>query len=379
MRLAQSTFGRFAARALWLLHSAELIRYADAQGLLGGNQDLTPLRPIQWSEDLERASCELPAASGVKSGVCTDNETVLQERISFCADVVPYRACIPADQPLWGTWSCSCYKEPDGIEAVPSELCSASPGEEREQTAKIERVLQRQTYHKEEHQKQDMQKTEKLRVPRLEFEKGGEERRQKKVADLKAWLKWKEAEYAGQKQTQDDVLAKVKMQEEQKVEKMKQQERARLEERSRRLELLEQKKKMVEAQFANAPLKAGPQRPPKATLAMPELRKPMQPPRHQRVVHRHIDHHVHYHEGSEESEGEPVFAVSRDEQVRIEQASEARVRTQLEASSPPSFQYGSKKSDLHSHKPVDHFAVTPPMHGLTPLRMKGHVGNYNVL
>jgi len=105
MRLAQSTFGRFAARALWLLHSAELIRYADAQGLLGGNQDLTPLRPIQWSEDLERASCELPAASGVKSGVCTDNETVLQERISFCADVVPYRACIPADQPLWGTWS----------------------------------------------------------------------------------------------------------------------------------------------------------------------------------------------------------------------------------------------------------------------------------
>mmetsp|Transcript_45600 Transcript_45600/g.102336 ORF Transcript_45600/g.102336 Transcript_45600/m.102336 type:complete len:106 (+) Transcript_45600:906-1223(+) len=105
----------------------------------------------------------------------------------------------------------------------------------------------------------------------------------------------------------------------------------------------------------------------------------MQPPRHQRVVHRHIDHHVHYHEGSEESEGEPVFAVSRDEQVRIEQASEARVRTQLEASSPPSFQYGSKKSDLHSHKPVDHFAVTPPMHGLTPLRMKGHVGNYNVL
>jgi len=276
MRLAQSTFGRFAARALWLLHSAELIRYADAQGLLGGNQDLTPLRPIQWSEDLERASCELPAASGVKSGVCTDNETVLQERISFCADVVPYRACIPADQPLWGTWSCSCYKEPDGIEAVPSELCSASPGEEREQTAKIERVLQRQTYHKEEHQKQDMQKTEKLRVPRLEFEKGGEERRQKKVADLKAWLKWKEAEYAGQKQTQDDVLAKVKMQEEQKENETTRastaggekpsigafQIGAEREDGGDRV-----RKRALDARA----LKTGPQRPPKATLAVPEL------------------------------------------------------------------------------------------------------------
>mmetsp|Transcript_59738 Transcript_59738/g.110561 ORF Transcript_59738/g.110561 Transcript_59738/m.110561 type:complete len:412 (+) Transcript_59738:79-1314(+) len=105
MRLAQSLCCRSIALPIWLLLSSKLARPAGAQGLMGGNMDLTPLRPVMWSEDLDRAACELPAASGVMSGVCTDNATVLQEKISFCADVVPYRACIPADQPLWGTWS----------------------------------------------------------------------------------------------------------------------------------------------------------------------------------------------------------------------------------------------------------------------------------
>mmetsp|Transcript_7798 Transcript_7798/g.17108 ORF Transcript_7798/g.17108 Transcript_7798/m.17108 type:complete len:410 (+) Transcript_7798:95-1324(+) len=94
---------------LWLCLQSYVRLLATAQGMystmMENAMDLSPLQPEQWSEDLGRAACELPAASGVMSGVCTDNATVLQEKISFCADVVPYRACIPADQPLWGTWS----------------------------------------------------------------------------------------------------------------------------------------------------------------------------------------------------------------------------------------------------------------------------------
>jgi len=65
-------------------------------------------------------------------------------------------------------------------------------------------------------------------------------------------------------------------------------------------------------------------------------------PQAQRVVHRHVHHHVHYHEGGDPDSGgegeqrlSPAFATTSPEQQRqIEMASEARVRTQLEAAGP---------------------------------------------
>ncbi|CAE8694265.1 unnamed protein product [Polarella glacialis] len=74
----------------------------EPNGLAGG---LETLRPLNWSVYLGRSECEIPARSGRINGVCMESEQELGSQISFCKDVVKYRACVPATQPLWPHWN----------------------------------------------------------------------------------------------------------------------------------------------------------------------------------------------------------------------------------------------------------------------------------
>lgn len=67
--------------------------------------DLAALRPSHWSEDYARPSCELPANSGHRTGVCASDAEEFRDELKFCRDVVRYRACVPARQPLWAAWN----------------------------------------------------------------------------------------------------------------------------------------------------------------------------------------------------------------------------------------------------------------------------------
>jgi len=39
------------------------------------------------------------------NGVCVDEVANIQSQLTFCKDVVQYRACVPAHQPLWPDWN----------------------------------------------------------------------------------------------------------------------------------------------------------------------------------------------------------------------------------------------------------------------------------
>ena len=71
----------------------------------GKAPELFDLEPVEWSRHLGGASCELPARSGRRNGVCLDEVALVQSQLTFCKDVVQYRACIPAHQPLWPDWN----------------------------------------------------------------------------------------------------------------------------------------------------------------------------------------------------------------------------------------------------------------------------------
>lgn len=67
--------------------------------------DLSHLRPSKASRDFRRPSCELPAGSGKFTGVCTEEISEAPKMLSFCADLVRYRACVPAHQVMWPNWN----------------------------------------------------------------------------------------------------------------------------------------------------------------------------------------------------------------------------------------------------------------------------------
>lgn len=71
----------------------------------GRGEDLAAKRPKVWSNDSTGWSCELPARSKRRSGVCRDDVKVLQKDLKFCGKVMNYRACVPAHQPLWPSWN----------------------------------------------------------------------------------------------------------------------------------------------------------------------------------------------------------------------------------------------------------------------------------
>lgn len=67
--------------------------------------DLAYLRPKEASRDFQRPACELPAGSGKFTGICTEEITDAPKLISFCSDLVRYRACVPAHQVMWPEWN----------------------------------------------------------------------------------------------------------------------------------------------------------------------------------------------------------------------------------------------------------------------------------
>jgi len=63
------------------------------------------LRPRDLSRDLRGSSCDIPANSGLGSGVCSDSVASVRGQVSFCKDSIRYRACLPAHQPPWDGWN----------------------------------------------------------------------------------------------------------------------------------------------------------------------------------------------------------------------------------------------------------------------------------
>lgn len=97
----------------WLcIGTAVLLSFSDANVIHEKAVDVSQLRPTQFSKDHLSQSCEIPANSGHYTGVCANDVGKLREQLTFCKDVVLYRACVPPHQPLWDSWT---VKEKDAL------------------------------------------------------------------------------------------------------------------------------------------------------------------------------------------------------------------------------------------------------------------------
>lgn len=102
------TLWRRLLPVLLLLHQVSRVAgQLKGENIVGLAPDLAQLRPTIWSSDSARSGCELPAGSGHGSGVCVDDVAALRARLPFCGNAVQYRACVPAQQPLWLSWTAS--------------------------------------------------------------------------------------------------------------------------------------------------------------------------------------------------------------------------------------------------------------------------------
>jgi len=220
-----------------------------------------------------------------------------------------------------------------------------------------------------------------------------EERRRKKVKELKAWLKKKEEQVRAKKEKEEAMMNEVLEKETAKNEANKILEQKRVEERERRLKAGERQKAKIEAQMILSRQERAERQAEKHSVrsnqegGYPQSSEgqaimPGQPANSitpQRVVHRHIHHHVHYHEGGgveggpgeedmDQGSAPPLSGkgapfVSDEEQRQIEMASEARVRAQLEMSGQPPMD-GERHQSHHFHQHLamphaDPGAITP--------------------
>jgi len=225
-----------------------------------------------------------------------------------------------------------------------------------------------------------------------------EDRRRRKVDELKSWLKLKEDQVRAKKEREDKMVNEVLEKEKAKTEANRVLEEKRVEERERRLKIGQKQKEQIAAQMIASRAERPANRSHNTSqmsnegASMPSGRSSGYPPMavdqelqgaapQQRVVHRHIHHHVHYHEGSNVeggpqdsgsaplsaiSQGKDVPVVSTEEQRQIEMASEARVREKLEVSGVEANQDGERHQSHHFHQHLgpgmpyaDPGAVTP--------------------
>mmetsp|Transcript_64678 Transcript_64678/g.145281 ORF Transcript_64678/g.145281 Transcript_64678/m.145281 type:complete len:666 (+) Transcript_64678:64-2061(+) len=249
---------------------------------------------------------------------------------------------------------------------------------EAEKAKRMQEIQEKQKLHKERKKKEEAAKAEKqAQMKKAEDEE--EERRKKKVKELKKWLKRKEDETRMRKERDAEMLQLVMEKEVQKSEALKKVEEDRLKERERRLHHAEKQKAKLEAQLLLSReaargmknMELEPLDQPPVDLQSMEPAAP-QPPG--RVVHRHIHHHMHYHEGGEGEGGEESpGGPSAEQQRKIEMASEARVRAQLEASGQQAYpgkaggmmpgpSAGMYPPMYRGLPPVDSGAETPTMH-----------------
>jgi len=264
---------------------------------------------------------------------------------------------------------------------------------EENKRRKMEAIKEKSKKYEKMKKQAEQAKQDVFRRQMSEAEAFEEERRKKKVKELKKWLKMKEAEDAAKKAKDQAMMQEIVEKETQKAEALAKVEEERKAERERRLRANERAKAKLEEQMGSskeAALGAPPQKmAPQMAQGPPEMVDPrmqqqqmhiqqqmmmqqqqQQMTQHpqqqmqgypmmapsaapQRVVHRHIHHHVHYHEGGEDGEaGSP----SMDDRRRIEMQSEDRIRTQLEAQE---MSYGDRQSSGRMLPPVDHGAETP--------------------
>jgi hypothetical protein len=255
----------------------------------------------------------------------------------------------------------------------------------RQETLAILEVKKK--FHKERKKQREMARTERYQTEMGNAEALEEERRNKKVKELKKWLKLKEDQVKAKKEREQAMIAEVMQKEVEKSEAKKVLDQKREEERDRRLKAGERQKAKVEAQMmmsrqqkaeqegSGSHTPADPQAAQVGAMGYPQGMAPFpgqqRTAAQQRVVHRHIHHHVHYHEGngleaaSNDEEGGAMPSVGLEERQQIEMASEARVRSQLETVKGQ-VDASESQSQHHFHQhlgllpQVDSGAVTPP-------------------
>lgn len=236
-----------------------------------------------------------------------------------------------------------------------------------------------------------------------------EDRRKRKVKELKKWLKLKEDQIKAKKEKDQAMMNEILEKEAAKSEAKRVLEEKRVEERERRLKVGEEQKAKIAEQMAlsrseraekrsahnSQELSAGyPSSRTHQAAAHAEF-TPLDPSQ-QRVIHRHIHHHVHYHEGNEDGspvdeEGSPTDAeppysgkvgsvVSTEEQRQIEMASEERVRAQLEVSSQAAAD-GERHQSHHFHQhlgmPLDSRGATPTSESMRRAQSMGALVDSN--
>eukprot|EP00930_Biecheleria_cincta_P082493 TRINITY_DN72216_c0_g1_i1.p1 TRINITY_DN72216_c0_g1~~TRINITY_DN72216_c0_g1_i1.p1 ORF type:complete len:1544 (-),score=413.28 TRINITY_DN72216_c0_g1_i1:49-4611(-) len=267
-----------------------------------------------------------------------------------------------------------------------------------ERQRKMAEIAEKSKKHKKNNKEREQARQDNFKSQMSEAEALEEERRRKKVKELKKWLKQKEADDRAKKERDTVMMQEVMEKENAKAEASRRAEAERLEQREKRLRAAERQKAKLESQLlasreAAQMETAAQQLPPEMTdprmqgqqmmqqmllqqqqsrdqhqqfsqqpllqpgYPMTQMQQMPQMPQ-QRVVHRHIHHHVHYHEGEGEAE-----QGSLDDRRRIEQVSEDRVRQQLEQQDAMGMgMHSASAGNLRSGLPrVDPAAETPTM------------------
>jgi len=249
-------------------------------------------------------------------------------------------------------------------------------------------VAEKAKFHKARKQKDEQSKHDRFKAQLNDAEAQEEERRRKKVKELKKWLKRKEEETEKRRARDAEVMAQVMEKEAQKSEALKRIEVDRLEQRERRLRIAEKQKTKIEQQLllSRDAARAAPQ---KEMIMQPtkEAPQPDMPTGKQKVVHRHIHHHVHYHDGSDEEAQAPVdpgpmgykYIATEDERRQMEAATEARIRAQLEAGGGPEDYLKGLGPPYGGLPSIDDGAQTPTKrralsHGSLPLAYHDPMG-----
>lgn len=193
-------------------------------------------------------------------------------------------------------------------------------------------VAEKSKMHKARNEKDQQAKSDKFKAQLNDAESLEEERRKKKVKEMKKWLKDKEEAARSKKDKDSAMIQSIVDKEREKAESLKRVEEDRQEQRERRLRIGERQKAKLEQQLSMSKEAAR-----SAPLLMKSQNKvPLDAAGgKQRIVHRHIHHHLHYHDDEEggpdgEGEGGPMqagdYMMASDEQSRgMEMATEAKL------------------------------------------------------
>lgn len=241
----------------------------------------------------------------------------------------------------------------------------------------MEEVAIRAKEHKKRRAKEQARQQAAYEAQTEKATEEAEAKREKKAGEMRKWLQMKEDEIKRKKLREDAMVGELRAKETEKQDNLKKMEELRLEQRERRIEAARQKNAQMEEEMqtqkamrregraaATASHHSG-----KGSGSMDILSRSMDdapnsislPPSlsmSDKVLHRHIHHHVHYHEG-----GDVGSKLNDNDTRNFEQASENRVREQLESAEEPG--------------DVDNFAKTPSMRKAQSVSQIPYAGGMN--